>query len=664
MDYPSASSSYFYLTVAKRDTVCRSYATDEEEKDAPISTLDVNDSPLHVISKQYHNVKWKGCKLQVALAKLHFLQKLQLERDQAKNTVSLKVIPPLLSSHQNGTISTNKEAIVVSTKLKRHLKIRQQYGLEAFRVDSKPIETKNWRDMFHAYRHQRKVRDLILQKEKIMGEDKDESDEKVKSLASQSRLNRSIRISFTPHDEESDVQIGNEDSGKYIGISDDNLNCGRETGITNTNKNYVWSDEDSDDNLSVIKKNQEVEGPPLTDDSREEEQEFADIFSIDKQQQMVQTKYHDSNRDEYSWSDNDDCEVPLDSSDTYDSFQILSECQKSSHSNPSNEFASEMDAITTEEAIQPDDIYEDGQSLITNDVSLLDDVRKNLSILQQMKINNYVHVKDHDEFGTSHHDKNKSKGSGWDIQGMIQRYDPSLDVSDNFVKERISEEDHACVAQDMKEIPILDTSGSSGNEDERMNINSENAEEAVALLEKDNIYEEAKLKDVFQQPKNEGDILLTTETDDKQNNSQSFLFSFNLECDDNKASLKPRKSERVEELINLSSDENSSNIDKTKKKEVVARISVSEKAFVMSKPKNQRQGFRFQEHVLDAYVQEFFNLNEGEQVMQDWESMRKDLSSQEQWRQERKVLSYDWSAKYKLAVSKRTNKRMKYSRLL
>ena len=37
-------------------------------------------SALEIISKKYHNVKWKGCKLAVEAARPHFLERLEEER--------------------------------------------------------------------------------------------------------------------------------------------------------------------------------------------------------------------------------------------------------------------------------------------------------------------------------------------------------------------------------------------------------------------------------------------------------------------------------------------------------------------------------------------------------------------------------------------------------
>ena len=45
-----------------------------------------NVSALEAISKQYHNVKWKGCRLAVAAARPHFLERLQEEiRQRTEN---------------------------------------------------------------------------------------------------------------------------------------------------------------------------------------------------------------------------------------------------------------------------------------------------------------------------------------------------------------------------------------------------------------------------------------------------------------------------------------------------------------------------------------------------------------------------------------------------
>lgn len=96
-------------------------------------SLQENRSAFEIISKNYNNVKWKGCKLKIQIAKLPFLQRLEQERHE----------------HEKQRVTTLEESaikpiIVSNPKLPRHLRIRQGFGLEAWRVDTKPCKTMDW----------------------------------------------------------------------------------------------------------------------------------------------------------------------------------------------------------------------------------------------------------------------------------------------------------------------------------------------------------------------------------------------------------------------------------------------------------------------------------------------------------------------------------------
>ena len=77
-------------------------------KDMPIDIQKVEDHPeknfchvtalckdeegsktaLELISARYHNVKWKGCRLQVQAARPHFLERLEEERRQRREELN------------------------------------------------------------------------------------------------------------------------------------------------------------------------------------------------------------------------------------------------------------------------------------------------------------------------------------------------------------------------------------------------------------------------------------------------------------------------------------------------------------------------------------------------------------------------------------------------
>jgi hypothetical protein len=132
------------------------------------TTTTTTTSPLQILQKLYHNVKWKGCKLTVQAAKPHFLERLAQEIQQRKEaqsgvllsqqqeptlsttTTTLSSIVPLLGSSTTTTSSntltttTSTTALTTSSSSRRQLKIRQRHGRTTVLVDTKPWQVNNW----------------------------------------------------------------------------------------------------------------------------------------------------------------------------------------------------------------------------------------------------------------------------------------------------------------------------------------------------------------------------------------------------------------------------------------------------------------------------------------------------------------------------------------
>jgi hypothetical protein len=151
-----------------------------------------SDSALSIIARQYHNVKWKGCKLAVEAAKPSFLDRLVQERQQKATllaaleskqkvdsitTTTTAVSSLIEDSHGDEQLSlridNNDNAtemtvpspsddhctnLIVSTEptpascsnLPRRLRIKKKFGAEAYHVDTKPWSVENWSNFLRA----------------------------------------------------------------------------------------------------------------------------------------------------------------------------------------------------------------------------------------------------------------------------------------------------------------------------------------------------------------------------------------------------------------------------------------------------------------------------------------------------------------------------------
>ena len=72
--------------------ICNRKDTDDNKPFFHITAVSKHDSDsaLSIIAKQYHNVKWKGCKLVVEAAKPHFLDRLEEERRKKATEARVK----------------------------------------------------------------------------------------------------------------------------------------------------------------------------------------------------------------------------------------------------------------------------------------------------------------------------------------------------------------------------------------------------------------------------------------------------------------------------------------------------------------------------------------------------------------------------------------------
>ena len=221
-------------------------------------------SAFDIIASNYHNVKWKGCRIIVESARLTFLQRLEHERqEKAQNH-------PVPKSE---VTETSCSITNVNRKIPRQLRIRRKYGEESFKVDTKPREMKDFTQFSRYLQYIRKAEQRQKQKQQQVKGKKNQEE-----LGKKTVLKRSLHIKF----------------------SEDGYDCKKVPSLSSMNKNSNTasesdSDSDSDSTTSsssdASSSTQNSKVPEVTDASDTEEVEDDDNEQV-----------------EYIWSDEDDNE--------------------------------------------------------------------------------------------------------------------------------------------------------------------------------------------------------------------------------------------------------------------------------------------------------------------------------------------------------------------
>ena len=159
--------TFFFLTAkskskskSKKSKSSSTTSSSPPPSSAPEKASPSPMTPIELISKQYHKVKWKGCSIQVEPAKLHFLQRLEIERIEAKQEKERKILEKIETEKkqkeaEEKALLDAKNGIIISSSKKRHLRIRKKHGEEAYMVDTKPLETNNWNECQFTVKKQR-----------------------------------------------------------------------------------------------------------------------------------------------------------------------------------------------------------------------------------------------------------------------------------------------------------------------------------------------------------------------------------------------------------------------------------------------------------------------------------------------------------------------------
>lgn len=693
------TQTFFFATVRSKD------------KDAETNAI----SPLEILARQYNNVKWKGCKLRVEKAKLHFLQRLEVEREEAARALQQEEDKTLALASDVIEKETTKEV----TKTKRHLRIRRRFGEEAYAVDTKPVQTANQKEMHLSLKKQREKRKKHLEiliksrrKRKYQGEEIEEIKKKEANLSLQSKvfLNRAIHIHFdddyTEHilgrdvrssilysdeeeeqnsatvavngiqkDDDSSSSDGADSDSSVPSSSDEDIEEGQEY-----NKNYDSEDEsvgkslEDTDQKAILAKEKSKESKKSISTIESEVPQQKDSHERDTSDSDDSTS--DESSQGYTWSESDD--------ESGDEGIHTNEMKKFDYNESKHddldEFASSFNDASfaslkygeIEYATEEDEDFQDVY------ISLEDDVKSMLGVAGKLfpELKN-VAPESFDDNG----DKVKHDAPvGWDSFGMMQRYDPTAASATNYevnkdpvVEGKSSLEDDAPgkeAGSDASSSVVSESeSGSDSGEKSQSSmsqkydekpVDSQNESDKEVDQNKEQVYEQKKLENIFQQERTGqgtttfqmSSLFDQSAINNNNQNTSGGGFSFSFQSD-----LKPEDKNEEPSAIENKNDASEGN-DHGRLSPTPSQIEETQEPDVMRLKK--RRGLTFSKEELNVYVEKFYNANEGiDEILAIMADPKKSEAEKAKWDDERKILTNDWKRKQKQAQAYK-NKRLKF----
>lgn len=293
----------------------------------------------------------------------------------------------------------------------------------------------------------------------------------------------------------------------------------------------------------------------------------------------------------YVWSDED-------SSEENNSHTVTSNSE-------SNELASEEDQSSeSEDAL----IEETGGEVGAED--LAQDVESNLNILSQL-------FPDMKNLKPKDINRETPIGDTPKVAGRMVRFDPTKESDEKFIVKESTE-----------------------TQEEIERSHSDFPESLEEDHSKDNVYEQDKLEKVFRDARE-------TEPSHKSNEPGSFSFGFQVgssvaasQEQQPRPSTNPAQSEFHFDFQS-SNDVNDTTLELESPMQVNIESSEPSRSMI------------FEEAELLKYMEGFYSMNDGQRIMEDVDSWRKDEKVKEEWNKKRKFLTDDWKRKRKRAVARR-----------
>jgi len=426
----------------------------------------------------------------------------------------------------------------------------------------------------------------------------------------------------------------------------------------------------------------------------------------------------------YEWSDSDS-----ESSDTGDHDPKNSSDRnyltQSTH-NALDEFASAVQDEAEEYISETSDIEDkdDGkvESIKPESFTLEDDVNLNLTLLAQlypdMKVDTSSKISVNEK---EQKDKNEKFGF------TMQRYDPTAEpeidyennqdstASSDAPSNESSDDDEPSDTEIYEEKVALNSQSINSKDNDDVSIQNNDAI-TNAMEDNEQIYEQKKLEDVFQQKRSGGgrtdfqlgfqfdldeakenresasDVITKAKENDEKICEQKkledvfqqkrsgggrtdFQLGFQFDLDGTKENIKSDSAREASGNFSFSFDTSSkNNIESTLKSEDTTNStkngpSTNPQSMDVDSNENEktivlpsRMGLNFSASELSDLESKFFNMNEGvDEILAMMDDTNKKESDEAIWEEERNVLTLDWKRKQKYAQS-RKNKKMTYSR--
>ena len=654
-------------------------------------------SALSIIHKHYHNVKWKGCKLVVELAKPHFLERLKQERcDREKRKVEVA----LVTVSEDQVLNTLEEP----NPIPRRLRVRKKHGDTAVHIDTKPWTVETWSRFDKARTKLRQQEAKHLANTIDIANKKHSKDEKIWSPgplmhravhirffaedASSTNLNSEVRLR-EKNDDASGV-ISSSESSSSSSISSDSksesessigssIDKERQSSTKQNSGTYEWSDDDSDiddsetDNTSMRKR--------MND------------FSKDSEERDHKNKtYHWSTDEE---SEDDDLE------NTKSSF-LSRDKQKVKPDSGNQEFAAGFDDAPVFSYDEKKKFSDDENSFDLNQVAnesvesdLIGDVSTNLNILSSifpemaktkpMKPDSEETSKVHSDSRFSSSDVKKSNSN----LGIMPRFDPSAKSSEKYIVKDEKIEEINPLSEEKLDKDAMDEAESDNSEDST----SEN-DTKTKLPNTPSIYEQDELENVFRNardawgvddtrasmsvnstnnpnPETSSEVNATSsfglklgdadngnvsnqQTNEKHSGGNAFSFSFNVPDQDSKDAT-------TTSVVNDDSMIEQIASDNIQTEALLSSSNDCDDESAVDDVTQRHKGLTLPDQDLQKYVDHFFGCNGGMRIMQNPQEFMKNEKERVDWNSERQTLTLDWKRKRKYAIT-RIQKRMKVRR--
>ena len=554
-------------------------------------------SALSILQQLLHNVKWKGCKLQVQPARPHFLERLRAER-QARNRPAHSTFTP-----QTDNLQDNQPTQVTN---RRFFRIRPAYGKPAVPVDSQPYQVSTPKVFAKMVQHVRK-RKLVH----VL--DEQQQHQKRKPY-------RAVHWRF--------------DGEQLLG------NASEEGAMEQTVPSTTGTsdDDDDDDDDDSVSSDEDLKTTKETRPTRQEKSSQESDVSIEQPRPSKTGTYVWSD-DESSSSRSSGSSSEQDSDDSPPNKSATPQAFIKPQDNSFDEFATgwnDTDDSDDGGIYNPDVSGQTGAEEPMIDMQ--QDESRNLKILAGL----FPEVAE--ATGTTNAPDERPKQEGWNDSGQMMRYDPTK-ASSKQLEQTVNNKDEATSSESEGSETSLDKD--HGSVDGSENDNGHGTARKINDVE-GHVYRQDDLEHVFREAREAQASRPVPVVDDAVdvkvgNGIGGFSFGFSLE-----QSSPPAFSQASTFSFNF--DE-----PKQQTGESMPVIHTEEALQEPSTdPPRKRRKMQSSYDDLDRYVNAYLNeLNDGQQIAANLNAFRNDPHVQEDWESQRRRLTADWKSKRKHAITRR-----------